>query len=32
MGVPSTYDYKRFGTTLLFAALDIATSAVIGRC
>ena len=27
-----THDYKRHGTTSLFAALDIATGAVIGRC
>ncbi len=27
-----TYDNKRHGTTSLFAALDIATGAVIGRC
>ncbi len=27
-----THDNKRHGTTSLFAALDIATSAVIGRC
>ena len=27
-----THDYKRYGTTSLFAALDIATGAVIGRC
>ena len=27
-----THDYKRHGTTSLFAALDIATGKVIGRC
>ncbi|WP_428378057.1 IS630 family transposase [Lichenicoccus sp.] len=27
-----THDYKRHGTTSLFAALDIATGHVIGRC
>jgi len=27
-----THDYQRHGTTSLFAALDIATGAVIGRC
>lgn len=27
-----THDYKRHGTTSLFAALDVATGAVIGRC
>lgn len=27
-----TRDYKRHGTTSLFAALDIATGAVIGKC
>ena len=27
-----THDYKRHGTTSLFAALDIATAHVIGRC
>lgn len=27
-----THDYKRHGTTSLFATLDIATGAVIGRC
>lgn len=27
-----THDYKRNGTTTLFAALDFATSAVIGEC
>ena len=27
-----THDYKRNGTTTLFAALDIATGAVIGEC
>ena len=27
-----THDYKRHGTTSLFAALDIATGRVIGRC
>ena len=27
-----THDYKRNGTTSLFAALDIATGTVIGRC
>ena len=27
-----THDYKRHGTTSLFAALDVATGAVIGQC
>ena len=27
-----SHDYRRHGTTTLFAALDIATGAVIGRC
>ena len=27
-----THDYKRHGTTTLFAALDTATGAVIGTC
>ncbi len=27
-----THDYTRHGTTSLFAALDVATGAVIGRC
>src|SRR5207247_7643247 len=27
-----THDYKRHGTTCLFAALDIATGSVIGKC
>ena len=27
-----THDYKRHGTTSLFAALDIATGEIIGRC
>jgi len=27
-----THDYERHGTTSLFAALDVATGAVIGRC
>ena len=27
-----THDYKRHGTTSLFAALDIATGSVIGKC
>jgi len=27
-----THDYKRNGTTSLFAALDVATGAVIGQC
>jgi hypothetical protein len=27
-----THDYKRNGTTTLFAALDIATGKVIGEC
>ena len=27
-----THDYKRHGTTSLFAALDIATGSVIGEC
>jgi transposase len=34
MGQPErrTHDYKRHGTTSLFAALDVATGSVIGRC
>ena len=28
----ATHDYTRHGTTALFAALDVATGAVIGRC
>lgn len=34
MGSPErrSHDYKRHGTTSLFAALDIATGSVIGRC
>ena len=33
-GIPErrTHDYKRNGTTALFAALDVATGAVIGKC
>ena len=33
-GIPErrTHDYKRFGTTSLFAALDVATGFVIGKC
>src|SRR4051812_4399682 len=27
-----THDYKRHGTTTLFAALDVLTGAVIGQC
>ncbi len=27
-----THDYKRHGTTSLFAALDVATGAIIGKC
>ena len=27
-----THDYKRHGTTTLFAALDVATGRVIGEC
>src|SRR5882724_335272 len=27
-----THDYKRHGTTTLFAALDVATGEVIGQC
>ena len=27
-----THDYKRHGTTSLFAALDVAAGKVIGRC
>ena len=27
-----THDYKRNGTTTLFAALDVTTGAVIGEC
>jgi hypothetical protein len=26
------HDYKRHGTTTLFAALDVATDKVIGQC
>ena len=29
---PLTHDYKRNGTTTLFAAFDIATGSVIGKC
>jgi transposase len=29
---PMTHDYKRHGTTTLFAALDVATGKVIGEC
>jgi transposase len=34
MGIPErrTHDYRRHGTTSLFAALDIATGKVIGEC
>ena len=31
-GETMTYDYKRYGTTTLFAALDAATGKVIGQC
>ena len=33
-GMPErrTHDYKRNGTTSLFAALDVATGSVIGKC
>lgn len=33
-GIPErhTHDYARYGTTSLFAALDVATGQVIGRC
>ena len=33
-GIPErrTHDYKRHGTTSLFAALDVATGFVIGKC
>ena len=33
-GMPErrTHDYKRFGTTSLFAALDVASGFVIGKC
>lgn len=33
-GLPArqTHDYKRHGTTSLFAALDVATGNVVGRC
>ena len=33
-GMPErrTHDYKRHGTTSLFAALDVATGSVIGKC
>ena len=33
-GLPEqrTHDYKRYGTTSLFAALNVATAEVIGRC
>jgi hypothetical protein len=27
-----THDYKRYGTTTLFAALEVATGKVIGQC
>ena len=27
-----THDYKRHGTTTLFAALDVASGKVIGQC
>jgi hypothetical protein len=27
-----THDYKRYGTTALFAALEVATGKVIGQC
>ena len=27
-----THDYRRHGTTSLFAALDVATGQVIGKC
>src|SRR5947208_2148262 len=29
---PRTHDYQRHGTTSLFAALEIATGSVIGKC
>src|SRR5512134_3548182 len=33
MGIsPSTHDYKRHGTTTLFAALDVKSGLVIGEC
>ena len=32
MAEQRTHDYKRNGTTSLFAALDIATGSVIGKC
>lgn len=31
-GATMTHDYKRHGTTTLFAALDVATGTVIGSC
>jgi len=31
-GTTMTHDYKRNGTTTLFAALDVATGTVIGQC
>jgi transposase len=31
-GETMTHDYKRHGTTTLFAALDVATGKVIGKC
>jgi len=31
-GTTTTHDYKRNGTTTLFAALDVATGTVIGSC
>src|SRR3979490_2382887 len=31
-GAPMTHDYKRHGTTTLFAALDVLTGKVIGDC
>ena len=31
-GATTTHDYKRHGTTTLFAALDVATGKVIGSC
>ena len=31
-GETMTHDYKRHGTTTLFAALDVLTGAVIGQC
>src|SRR5438045_9297455 len=30
--VTMTHDYKRHGTTTLFAALDVLTGSVIGQC